>query len=167
MTEPSRCARHVDLASVGTCPRCGAFVCLRCGPREPGQFCMTCDGAAPVVAQRIRRSTRWVVTALFAMVALDIFEAVASIREGAPVLGVAMAFSVVVTPTIALALIQLNASHLWSAWIAVSLMIGILVVGPTWSVWRGTLFGVVVVMLLAHRAIARAKRAARAAASQE
>lgn len=43
----ARCAAHPDLAAIGTCERCGDFVCRGCAdPRHPG-VCVRCGGRLP------------------------------------------------------------------------------------------------------------------------
>ena len=43
----ARCAAHPDVAAVGTCERCGDFVCRGCSdPRHPG-VCVRCGGRLP------------------------------------------------------------------------------------------------------------------------
>jgi hypothetical protein len=68
--DPSpRCAHHPELASVGTCPRCGSFVCRTCAGSELAQGCGRCQTSPTVRKKRLAGVGRRLALAGFAGIA--------------------------------------------------------------------------------------------------
>jgi hypothetical protein len=75
--DPSpRCAQHVKLASVGTCPRCGGFVCRDCAGESLSAGCKKCQASPALRDQKVKAAARAVgiaglaVAGLIALLAL-------------------------------------------------------------------------------------------------
>lgn len=72
----ARCPRHPDLASIGTCTRCGSFACRACAPFRnfPGAaVCLPCDSLPATRRSRVEDAQHQSATACFASAALWMF----------------------------------------------------------------------------------------------
>lgn len=75
----SVCAVHADRPSVGTCPRCGRFVCAECAALQP---CAECRAR---LAAKARPPARWLTGTVDALLALYVVFTVAMVPIGAQV----------------------------------------------------------------------------------
>jgi hypothetical protein len=62
-----RCAQHPRLASVGTCPRCGSFVCRDCAGLQLSTGCLKCQKSPALRAERVKDAARAVAIGGFAI----------------------------------------------------------------------------------------------------
>jgi hypothetical protein len=54
----ARCALHPKLASVGTCPRCGTFVCRECAGPQLVTGCLKCQATPALRDDRVKAAAR-------------------------------------------------------------------------------------------------------------
>jgi hypothetical protein len=62
--DPSpRCAHHPELASLGTCPRCGSFVCRECAGPQLADGCLKCVSLPALRSRRVESAAKRVAVA--------------------------------------------------------------------------------------------------------
>jgi hypothetical protein len=123
----ARCATHGELASVGTCPRCGTFVCRECAGPQLANGCARCQASPALRAQRVRAAARRVAVAGYAMVALVIVSVLIGLDTAESLRVVLLGTGAIVLPIFAFSTVQLGVRHPWPGIVATLWSLGMLV----------------------------------------
>jgi len=156
----ARCAWHPTLASVASCPRCGAFTCRECAPSRDERYCLQCRGSGAVRDLRITRAVRWMALWLFSITGCALFQASAwfddgghSLRES--ILTVAIGGG----PFAVLALVQLSVRNLWPSVIAALCLLPVMLLVPVTYLWIAMAVVMIISALLARSELKAAHKA--------
>jgi hypothetical protein len=110
--DPSpRCAQHVKLASVGTCPRCGGFVCRDCAGLSLSTGCKKCQESPALRDHKVKTAARAVaatglVTALLLLIGAVLDGSSFSLR-------VVLFLGALIAPLMILSVVQLAVRSPW------------------------------------------------------
>jgi hypothetical protein len=156
-----RCAWHPTLASVASCPRCGAFTCRDCEPRPDERMCEPCRTSPPGRDLRIRKAVRWISVWMFSVTAMALLEAGGSIDDGPTRSRTLLELAMVGGPFTVLGFMQLGVLNLWPAFVATVVVVPVLPVTGTWGLWIIMAVVLTIATLFARSEISSAKQACR------
>lgn len=126
--QSTRCSRHPEFASLGTCSRCGTFSCRVCAPLEgfPARaLCSACDSLPTVQLERLARARRF--TALACLAQLSLFIVTVGVLAALAAHG-GFLITIMIALCVGLAGAQFRVNRVWPALISLVLGFALLVV---------------------------------------
>jgi hypothetical protein len=121
--DPSqRCARHPRLASAGTCPSCGTFVCRDCAGESLELGCASCIANPKNRAARLGRARTIAALAVGAQVLVYVAATLVKYGERETLGELALSLLLRIVPIALLVLTQAFIRSAWPSWVAVVLV---------------------------------------------